>query len=62
MGNALEYYKQAELAFAAYATLGAGTPSTVELTRDSVGMATAQAAKFAAEIKGAVVGLTRRGR
>lgn len=47
MGDTLEYYKQSELAFAAYATLGNGVPSTVELTRDSVGMSAAQAAKFA---------------
>ncbi len=47
MGNVLNYYKQAELSLAAYATLGVGTPSTVELARDSVGMSTAQAAKFA---------------
>ena len=48
MSNLIEYYKQAELAFAAYATLELGTPSIDELKRDAIGMSATQAQKFAA--------------
>jgi hypothetical protein len=47
MANIVEYFIQSELALASYANLTVGTPSTVELKRDSVGMSSTQAARFA---------------
>lgn len=47
MANITETFSQAELALASNANLSVGTPSTVELKRDGVGMSSVHAARFA---------------
>lgn len=45
--NTNEYFQQAELSLAAYGTFESGTIKPADLTKDSVGMAAAQATHFA---------------